>query len=213
MRVHGFVSSPSAGRGSRGAQYFFCNGRFIKSALLQAAVEQAYKNTLLTGRYPACVIYLELGCGSVDVNVHPAKTEVKFSYEKKVFDLVYHAALYALSGESRTGVTVTGKPVERPAVRADITEKPAADTGFTAKPAVPPLSRAAVQEERPAAPVRHDDAPAHRAPSGGGLSGFMSQDVPYQTRIDLAPPRFSTANDTKSVDTTVSGAHFKPTAC
>lgn len=217
VRVHGFVSSPSAGRGSRGAQYFFCNGRFIKSALLQAAVEQAYKNTLLTGRYPACVIYLELGCGSVDVNVHPAKTEVKFSYEKKVFDLVYHAALYALSGESRTGVTVTGKPVERPAVKEDLTEKPAAGTGFTAKPSVPPVSRAAVQEERPAAPVRadftpvrtavsvkRDDSPARRASSGGGMSGFMSQDVPYQTRIDLAPPRFSTANDTKSVDTTVS---------
>ena len=74
MAVRGFVSSPAAGRGNRGAQYFYCNGRYIKSALLQSAVEQAYKNTLLTGRYPACVLYLELGYGSVDVNVHPAKT-------------------------------------------------------------------------------------------------------------------------------------------
>ena len=60
LRVSGFVSSPSAGRGNRGAQYFFCNGRFIKSQLLQAALEQAYKNSLLSGRYPACALYLEL---------------------------------------------------------------------------------------------------------------------------------------------------------
>jgi len=101
ISVDGFVSSPSAGRGSRAQQYFFCNGRCIKSALLQAAVEQAYKNTLLVGRFPACVIYLTLGFGSVDVNVHPAKTEVKFSDEKKVFDLVYQTVKAALEGEQK----------------------------------------------------------------------------------------------------------------
>ena len=101
MEVSGFVSSPSAGRGNRSMQFFFCNGRFIKSTLLQAAVEQAYKNTLLTGRFPACVLYLSLGLGSVDVNVHPAKTEVKFSEEKKVFDLVYQTVKLALEAENK----------------------------------------------------------------------------------------------------------------
>lgn len=102
IRVRGFVSSPAYGRGNRSAQFFFCNGRFIKSQLLQAAVEQAYKNTLLTGRYPACALYIELGYGSVDVNVHPAKTEVKFSEERKVFDAVHYAVLSALAGERQT---------------------------------------------------------------------------------------------------------------
>jgi len=102
LSVSGFVSSPSACRGNRSAQYFFCNGRFIKSPLLQTAVEQAYKNSLLSGRFPACVLYLEISSASVDVNVHPAKTEVKFSSEKQVFDLVYHAVRFALEGESRT---------------------------------------------------------------------------------------------------------------
>ena len=51
-RVHGFISSPAAGRGSRAQQYFFCNGRWIRSAALQAALEQAYRNTLLVGRFP-----------------------------------------------------------------------------------------------------------------------------------------------------------------
>ena len=102
VRVSGYVSSPSAGRGNRREQYFFCNGRFIKSALLQAALEQAYKNTLLTGRYPACALYLDVSCAAVDVNVHPAKTEVKFSDEKTVFDAVYYAVLSALGGEGRS---------------------------------------------------------------------------------------------------------------
>jgi DNA mismatch repair protein MutL len=105
ITVSGYTSSPSAGRGNRSMQYFFCNGRYIKSQLLQTAVEQAYKNTLLTGRYPACVIYLKLDLSEVDVNVHPAKTEVKFSYEKRVFDAVYRAVGLALTGES-----ITAKP-------------------------------------------------------------------------------------------------------
>lgn len=100
MSVTGFTSSPAFGRGNRASQHFFCNGRYIKSVLLQAAVEQAYKNTLLTGKFPSCVLYLELSHGAVDVNVHPAKTEVKFSDEKKVFDLVYQTVRACLETES-----------------------------------------------------------------------------------------------------------------
>ncbi len=99
ISVSGFVGSPKAGHGNRAKQFFFCNGRSIKSQLLQAAVEQAYRNTMLTGRYPACVIYLSISSASVDVNVHPAKTEVKFRDEKRVFDAVYYAALSALESE------------------------------------------------------------------------------------------------------------------
>ncbi len=102
ISVTGFVGSPKAGHGNRLKQFFFCNGRCIKSPLLQSAVEQAYRNTLLTGRYPSCVIYLSISAAQVDVNVHPAKTEVKFRDEKRVYDAVYYAALSALEGESRT---------------------------------------------------------------------------------------------------------------
>lgn len=101
MSVTGFVSSPAKSKGSRSAQFFYCNGRYIKSALLQAAVEQAYKNTLLTGRFPACTVYLTLRASSVDVNVHPAKTEVKFADEKRVFDLVYQSVRAALEAEEK----------------------------------------------------------------------------------------------------------------
>ncbi len=101
MSIDGFTSSPAAGRGNRANQFFYCNGRYIKSALLQSAVEQAYKNTLLTGRFPSCVLYLTLSSGAVDVNVHPAKTEVKFSDERRVFDLAYHAVRSALEKQDR----------------------------------------------------------------------------------------------------------------
>ena len=96
VSAEGFTGKPSACRGSRSMQFFFCNGRYIKSQLLQAAVEQAYRGTLLTGKYPACVIYLKLSPAAVDVNVHPAKTEVKFSDEKRVFDAVHYAVKGAL---------------------------------------------------------------------------------------------------------------------
>lgn len=100
ITVTGFVSSPRAGRGNRAAQYFFVNGRSIRSQALQAALENAYKNTLLTGRFPSCVLYITLAPSSVDVNVHPTKAEVKFSDERAVFDGVYFAARNALEGES-----------------------------------------------------------------------------------------------------------------
>ena len=105
-RVHGFISSPAAGRGSRAQQYFFCNGRWIRSAALQAALEQAYRNTLLVGRFPACVLYVELSCAAVDVNVHPAKTEVKFTHERAVFDAVYYGARAALEAEKAPVTTL-----------------------------------------------------------------------------------------------------------
>jgi DNA mismatch repair protein MutL len=101
VRVSGFVSSPAKGRGNRAMEFFFVNGRSIKSAVLQAAVEQAYKNTLLVGRFPACVIYVNINPGAVDVNVHPTKNEVKFSSEKKVFDGVHYSAVNAIRGEKR----------------------------------------------------------------------------------------------------------------
>ena len=163
MKVTGFVSSPSAGRGNRASQFFFCNGRSIKSQLLQAAVEQAYKNTLLTGRYPACVLYLDMSRASVDVNVHPAKTEVKFSFETQVFDLVYNAVRLTLSQENRTAAvepTASTRKVIEP--KADFYQSMSAqsfrDNGYAAKPAAPartpaPVYSAPAAAPRPAAPV------------------------------------------------------------
>ena len=178
LRVSGFVSSPSAGRGNRAAQYFFCNGRFIRSALLQAAVEQAYKNTLLTGRFPACVLYLDMGYGSVDVNVHPAKTEVKFSFEKQVFDLVYNAVRLSLEQENRTAEVVpsasTRKLIEP---KADFYRSMSAESFRANGYAVEKSRGAAASAPEPVRPA----APAFQSP------GFRSPEPEKQTRMDLPP--------------------------
>ena len=155
VRVHGFISSPSAGRGSRAQQHFFCNGRWIRSAALQAALEQAYRNTLLVGRFPACVLYVELSCAAVDVNVHPAKTEVKFSHERAVFDAVYYGARAALEAERAPAAAVPKpaapkpEPVSAPAPKAD--PFPPAAPSRSAAPAAPVFS--AARTYAPAAPV------------------------------------------------------------
>lgn len=96
MGVTGFVTSPIASRGTRGMQTFFVNGRLVKSQLLTAALEEAYANRMMKGKFPGCVLLVELPRDMVDVNVHPAKTIVKFVGEKRIFDLVYHAAMAAL---------------------------------------------------------------------------------------------------------------------
>ena len=101
VKVEGFVTKPLNGHGSRGKQVFFVNGRFVKSQLLTAALEEAYKNQLLKGRFPGCVLHVTLPTDRVDVNVHPAKTVVKFVSDKSVFDAVYYTILDTLNGEKK----------------------------------------------------------------------------------------------------------------
>ena len=101
VRVDGFITKPLAGHGTRGRQLFFVNGRFVKSQLLAAAVEEAYRNRLLKGRFPGCVLHITLPVNEVDVNVHPAKTVVKFLSDKTVFDAVHYTVKDALDREGQ----------------------------------------------------------------------------------------------------------------
>ena len=165
VRVHGFISSPAAGRGSRAQQYFFCNGRWIRSAALQAALEQAYRNTLLVGRFPACVLYVELSCAAVDVNVHPAKTEVKFTHERAVFDAVYYGARAALEAE-KAPVTTLSKTAAKPepAPKAD----PFVPSTPKAAPAAAQHPFAPARTYAPAAPA--EEAVAFRSPTASAFA-------------------------------------------
>ena len=95
--LRGFVSKPTDARPSRSLQTFFVNDRPVKSRLLIQALEEAYRNQIMVGKFPACVLHLTLPAASVDVNVHPAKTEVKFLSEKAVFDCVHYGVLGALN--------------------------------------------------------------------------------------------------------------------
>ena len=96
----GYISRPTDSRPSRNMQTFFVNDRPVKSRLLIAALEEAYRNQIMVGKFPACVLHLRLPANAVDVNVHPAKTEVKFLSEKAVFDCVHYGVLGALNKTS-----------------------------------------------------------------------------------------------------------------
>ena len=96
----GYVSKPTDARPSRNLQTFFVNNRPVKSRLLITALEEAYRNQIMVGKFPACVLHLTLPANAVDVNVHPAKTEVKFLNEKAVFDCVHYGVLAALNKQT-----------------------------------------------------------------------------------------------------------------
>ena len=120
MHVSGFVTKPSMSRKSRGMQFFFINSRLVKSQTAMAALEQAYRNSIMVGRFPGCVLNIECNSSFVDVNVHPAKIEVRFANEKPVFELVYYGVKNAIemldtpkeahfSAPRPTQTTVNGK--------------------------------------------------------------------------------------------------------
>ncbi len=120
MRVSGFVTKPSMSRKSRGMQFFFINSRLVKSQTAMAALEQAYRNAIMVGKFPGCVLNIECNSSFVDVNVHPAKIEVRFANEKPVFELVYYGVKNAIetldtpkeahfSAPRPTQTTVNGK--------------------------------------------------------------------------------------------------------
>lgn len=110
IKVDGFISKPLGARANRAMQFFFLNGRLIKTRTGTAALEQAYKNSIMVGKFPACVLNITVPAGAVDVNVHPAKTEVRFADEKRIFDCVYYCAKLALQqGDTRPQMSFEAK--------------------------------------------------------------------------------------------------------
>jgi len=132
--LSGFVSKPSDARPSRALQTFFVNGRPVKSRLLMAALEEAYRNQIMVGKFPACVLHLTVPVNAVDVNVHPAKTEVKFLNEKAVFDCVHYGVLGGLN-----------KTEDRPQVQ------------FKQVPAAPAYTPPAVPKQTSAVPHKQEN--------------------------------------------------------
>lgn len=162
VSVRGFISKPAAGRGNRAQEHFFVNGRAIRSATLQAAVEQAYKNNLLVGRFPACVVYIELSPGAVDVNVHPTKSEVKFSGEKRVFDAVHYSAVNALAGRAKPMEMTLSKGTEKKLAPPPVEKEYTAEKPISRTYAIPGITGDGKSVERPSLRVNSP------APSYGG---------------------------------------------
>lgn len=115
IRVSGLICKPIYCRPTRSGQYFFLNSRFIRSGIIAKALDQAYKDTVMVGKFPACVLNIEVSFEKVDVNVHPAKTEVRFSDEKAIFEAVYYAVKNALAhGDTRPQLELNTRPTDKP---------------------------------------------------------------------------------------------------
>ena len=111
VRVEGFLSKPDSARPNRNMQLFFLNGRLVKTGTASAALSEAYKNSLPNGKFPACILHIYLANALVDVNVHPAKLEVRFADEKAVFQAVYHCAKNTLfQDDTRPQMHITPQP-------------------------------------------------------------------------------------------------------
>lgn len=129
IHISGAVCKPIFTKANHNGQFFFLNGRLVQSKTMAAALNNAYKNAIMTGKFPCCVLNVEMPYNSVDVNVHPSKTEVRFSDERRVFNAVYYAAKSALDmGNTRPEIKTTFNPY-----------KPAEPEKYTQAPIVEPV--------------------------------------------------------------------------
>ena len=140
--VKGLTCKPVSCRPTRNYQFVFLNGRLVRSGTVTAAVEQAYKNSAMVGKFPGFVLYLTVPLNTVDVNVHPAKTEVRFSDERRIFDAVYSSVKNALArGDTRPEVKLH-EPVFNPFERMTTAE-------YKQQPIMKPTVAEEIYQNRP----------------------------------------------------------------
>ncbi|MCI6938063.1 MAG: DNA mismatch repair endonuclease MutL [Clostridiales bacterium] len=177
----GYVSLPTDARPSRSMQTFFVNDRPVKSKLLISALEEAYRNQIMVGKFPACVLHLHLPASTVDVNVHPAKTEVKFLSEKAVFDCVHYGVLGALNKKPdrpQVQFKSAGSDTAPPAAPAPNAPAPKKET---LPPKKEPFFRTMNAEEYKAFSAALQDAPKPKQPAAAAAA----QKIPKADNMPL----------------------------
>src|SRR5215467_14453965 len=151
VRVHGLVSNPQEQRSSRDAQYFFVNGRFVRDQLIARAVSEAYRSMMPAGTYPAAILFIDLPPAEVDVNVHPAKTEVRFLHEAAMIGIVREAITRAIEA-SRTVTRLPVSPIQQARRRDESSatdwggHRPPGDEGYGTEVNNLQAARSALQE-------------------------------------------------------------------
>ena len=194
--LSGFVTLPTDARPSRNLQTFFVNDRPVKSKLLIAALEEAYRNQLMVGRFPGCVLHLNLPANAVDVNVHPAKTEVKFLSEKAVFDCVHYGVLGALNKKpDRPAVQFKPQPApvppEKPTPSPEAKPAEKKDTFFRTMTAQEYRTFSAAMADAPKPRPEAAAAAAKKIPTGGNMplrEFVMLPQVRQAAQPEPAPP-------------------------
>lgn len=154
ITVSGYISKPVHSRPNRNMQNFFINGRYVKSRTMMAALEEAFKHSIMVGKFPSCVLNLTLPYEIIDVNVHPSKIEVRFINERPVFDAVYHAVKSALlQFDTQKQVTFKKETAFNDIRKFSPFQHAEVILNHPSKPALPEQPAKAQRPERPEKPV------------------------------------------------------------
>ena len=192
-RVTGFVSKPTDARPSRTLQTFFVNGRPVRSKTMMAALEEAYRNQMIVGKFPACVLHLQLPANAVDVNVHPAKTEVKFLSEKAVFDCIHYGVLAALNqtpDRPQVQLKPQSAPAAAPAAAPYTPREPAPAAAGAAPKKAEPFFRTMTAEEYRTFSAALADAPQPKKEAAIATAAKIERpaNMPLRETIILPQP-------------------------
>lgn len=183
VHVYGFSCKPTAARANRTMQHFFVNGRYVKTRTAAAALERAYQGAIMIGKFPACVLHLDMSPETVDANVHPAKIEVRFVNERPVFDAVFHAIKTALAAGDAPKQAVLGTT---PQFKAPESEQ----LHFSAPtPTAHAIAQSVAETKTPAVPPLQPTTPITK-PS----SGFQSRPLEPTVSGGSLPLRDRTPN-------------------
>jgi len=176
LNVWGYITKPECAVANRTRQHFILNGRYIKSRTMSAALEEAFRGRITSGKFPGCVLHAMIDPAYVDVNVHPAKTEIRFVREQEAFRAVYTAVVCALDQTPRPAFRIAEEPAVRPVI--------------SAAPVRPQPPRAVVPQS-PAAPARQQRLSDVGYVSGGGPrptrpNTLHAPDALYNQLVDLS---------------------------
>ena len=185
ISVTGFICRPMGARAKRSMQHFFINGRYTQSRTCQAALERGYDGSMMTGKFPTCVLQLKMPSDQVDVNVHPAKIEVRFVDEKAVFDSVYFAVKSALSAEEQLTAPAVRHPVQEPLSSLTPPFSPVKKTEPPCEAERPQPSVPALSTSPGKIPVEEKPAPLAEPEPGARIQVKEEWLPPHRTEIKL----------------------------
>lgn len=211
IKVEGYVTKPlSSVKANRSMQMFYINGRYVRTKTGMAALEQAYRGSLMTGKYPSCILCLTMNCSMLDVNVHPAKLEVRFTDESPVYESIYHAVRSAVAGFDPRNDSLDKPEPADPRLFSSPADR-ATQQGFSFGTSVLPSGKVTGSKAQTDPPARVSDigvasaAPAHpfstvfggtipRAPAprryGGSIDIFVEdEEAPARTEAKPAAPK------------------------
>lgn len=175
ISVKGYVSNTRTSRVNRSMQHFFVNSRYVKSKTCFVALEEAYKNSIMVGKYPFCILNLSVPYSSIDVNVHPAKIEIRFINERQIFDTMYFAVKSALTNDDLL------KPKEAASPKPQVDTRNLLSTFKTEEAEQITISE--TQKEQQKRPVKEYSFTENKAP----VIAFNSNEAKYQK--DELPPK------------------------